>query len=174
MANLSEAYDFAMFEVRGQNAAPVIEEPAKKPEKKKAKNIIELPKEELEKNRRKKIHPFKAIVMGLCFTVIFSTVISLVYSQVQLTELTEQINRQTQLLNEEKALEVQMQMLMAEKVNAADVEEYARTELGMSKINENQVEYLNMTLEDEGTVLHASQEESWFSSLMQKVRAWFS
>ena len=96
------------------------------------------------------------IAATLCFTVIFATVVSIVYSQVQLTELTEEINIATQQLQEEQSLEVQMSMQASQKMNGAQVEEYAKKELGMSKISEGQVSYVNVVQQDKGTVLQLS------------------
>ena len=56
------------------------------------------------------------IYATLCFTVIFATVVSIVYSQVQLTELTEGDQYPiTQQLQEEQSLEVQMSMQASQR-----------------------------------------------------------
>ena len=101
MANLSEAYDFSLFEDRiGQSTAPIGEPGSREQrQEQKRENVIELPQKELDKNRQPKRHPFRMIAATLCFTVIFATVVSIVYSQVQLTELTEEINIATQQLS---------------------------------------------------------------------------
>ena len=105
MANLSEAYDFSLFEDRiGQSTAPIGEPGSREQrQEQKRENVIELPQKELDKNRQPKRHPFRMIAATLCFTVIFATVVSIVYSQVQLTELTEEINIATQQLQEEQS-----------------------------------------------------------------------
>ena len=57
-----------------------------------------------------------------------------VYNQVQLTELTDQINTTTQQLEEAQSTEIQLNMEASQKMNGAAVEEYATNELGMSKV----------------------------------------
>ena len=176
MANLSEAYDFSLFEDRiGQSTAPIGEPGSREQrQEQKRENVIELPQKELDKNRQPKRHPFRMIAATLCFTVIFATVVSIVYSQVQLTELTEEINIATQQLQEEQSLEVQMSMQASQKMNGAQVEEYAKKELGMSKISEGQVSYVNVVQQDKGTVLQDTDGGSWFDKSLSAVESWFA
>ncbi len=76
--NSNAAYDFALFEPKRQQEVP-----------QKKNNIIELPKEKLEQNRKAKVNPVKALSGFLALAVIFGMVTTIVYGQVQLTELTE-------------------------------------------------------------------------------------
>ena len=55
---------------------------------------------------------------------------TVIYSQVQLTELTEEINQTSQALAEAESLEIQLNMAAAQKMTGAQVEEYAAS-LGM-------------------------------------------
>ena len=54
MANLSEAYDFSLFEDRiGQSTAPIGEPGSREQrQEQKRENVIELPQKELDKNRK--------------------------------------------------------------------------------------------------------------------------
>lgn len=177
MANYDSLYDFSLFEERDGNAVRaaepkrrVIEQEVPAPKE----NIVELPKKELEKNRRPKAKPLRAIRRVVSFALVMTVVVSLVYSQVQLTELTDQINTSTKQLAEEEALEIQLEMQTAEKINTADVEEYARKQLGMSKINEGQVVYMNMANSDKGTVLQETKEYNFFEKMVNEVKSWFA
>lgn len=179
MANYSEAYDFSLFEERDGNAVKAIEPRRRSDERERAKptpkeNIVELPQEELEKNARPKIGLFTLITRALTMLIIVTSVIGVVYSQVELTELTDQINTNTKVLTEEQALEIQLEMQTAEKINTADVEEYARKQLGMSKITEDQVIYMNMASSDKGTVLIESTENNFIENVIEKVKSWFA
>lgn len=184
----SYGYDFSRFEdkdtrglryERDGNAAREvmpIEDPrrreSERPERK--NNVIEIPKEELEKSRRVKLSPFKVFTRSFFFLVIFGSVIMLVFNQVQLTELTDQIHTETKALSEAQALEVQLEMKTTEKINSAQIEEYARGQLGMTKISENQVEYMNMATEDKGIVLELSQDGNIFQRAIEKVKSVFA
>ena len=81
--------------------------------------------------------------------MIFSTVTLVVYNQVQLTELTDQINTTTQQLEEAESLEVQLNMEASQQMNGSQVEEYATQELGMKKVVSDQVTYVNVAEEDQ-------------------------
>ena len=175
MANRSEAYDFSLFEERYDNTAP-LRGPQKgsQPKKDVRQNVVELPERELKKNARPQRHPFRAMAATACFAVIFATVVSVVYSQVQLTELTEQINTAATQLEEAQSLEIQLNMKAAREMNGSQVEEYAVNQLGMSKITGTQVTYVNVAQEDEGTVVQDVDGGSVLDQIMATIRSWFA
>ncbi len=175
MANYSAAYDFSLFEERDGNAVRIAE-PRRRAKENPAprENVVELPAEKLRENQRAKIKPLSLIFKASALLIIFASVLSIVYSQVQLTELTNEINISEKALAEEEAMEVQLTMQTAEKINTADVEEYARKQLGMSKINEGQVVYMNMASSDQGTVLRESKEPNFFENIIDTVKSWFA
>ena len=78
---------------------------------------------------------------------------AIVFSQVQLTELTEQINTTTTALAEQESIAVQLEMQAAEKMNTDEIEAYARETLGMEKATEGQTTYISLAQEDAGTVV---------------------
>ncbi len=181
MANYSVAYDFSLFEERDGNAVRVADPRSNTGERRRVRevpepreNVVELPKEKLRENQRAKVKPLAMIVRVTTLLVILASVLSIVYSQVQLTELTDQINMNEKVLAEQEALEVQLTMQTAEKVNTADVEEYARKQLGMSQINESQVVYMNMASSDHGTVLQETKELNFFDNIIETVKSWFA
>ncbi len=173
MANLSEAYDFSLFEDRTQSALP-IGDPKVWQEQKQKENIVELPQQEPEKAPKPKRHPFKMTVAVISFLVIFGTVISIVNNQVILTELTEDIHDVSATLAEEESLEVQLTMQASEKMNGAQIEEYVQQQLGMSKITEGQVTYLSVSQEDKGTVVQDLEGGSILDQLFAAIRSWFA
>ena len=59
-------------------------------------------------------------------------------------------------------------------MNGAQVEEYAKKELGMSKISEGQVSYVNVVQQDKGTVLQDTDGGSWFDKILYAVESWFA
>lgn len=171
MAYSSEAYDFSRFDNTVMDNTVPVREP--KRQERKRSRVIELPQKELEKNRKVKKHPFRMMATTLCIGLAFSIVISVVYSQVRLTELTEEINIATQTLAQEESLEVQLTMQAAEKMNGSEVEEYAKNQLGMSKINEGQVHYVNVAQEDKGTVVNPQETFSLWESIVNTIGSWF-
>jgi Septum formation initiator. len=174
MAGNTVAYDFSLFE-ENEIELNAVAQPAKKRKTQtgRAKNIIELPKEELRKNRRAKINPIKGFITTLSFVVVFSTLFAIVFNQVHLTELTEQINGQTEVLEQAQSREIYLEMKASENMNATELERYAREELGMMEISEAQITYINMINEDSGTVLQET-KASWIDSTIETVKSWFS
>ena len=55
----------------------------------------------------------------MLFAGIMATVMTVIYSQVQLTELTEEINQTSQALAEAESLEIQLNMAAAQKMTGA-------------------------------------------------------
>ena len=157
--NSSEAYDFALFEPKRRQA----ELPQKE-------NIIEIPHEKLERNRRTKYRP-AAIVSGfLAFAVISGIVGTFVYGQVQLTELTDSLNTATKTLSESQSLYTQMKMKSDSQLSLEKIEDYATQTLGMQKIDQDQITPIELAKGDKSEVLQKSGCEGWFSRLLDTVR----
>lgn len=182
----SEAYDFSLFEEHDRVQEDVTSEekahwdntqPEEEPRREEGegtqKNVVELPEKELKKNTRPRKHPLRRIAAVLCFGIVFATVITVVYNQVQLTELTEQINTATQQLEEAESLEIQLNMEASQKMNGAAVEEYAQKELGMNKVTSGQVTYVDMAREDQGTVVRETSSDSLWEQIYSTIQSWF-
>lgn len=175
MANLSEAYDLSLFESRVEASVPA-REPGQQeqPKRKRQQNIIELPEKELQRNARPKRHPIRMLAMGTLFSVIVASVMLLVNSNVKLTELTEEINATTNALTEEESVQIQLEMQASQEMNGAQVEEYAKTALGMSKISRDQVTYVNVLQRDQGTVVKELPSGSALDRFFSWVQSWFA
>ena len=171
MAINTEAYDFSLFEERKTYTSTVEVLPRKK--KSDRTNIVNLPQKELKKNRRARINPIKGFIVTIGFAVAFTTLFVMVFNQVHLTELTDQINANYKVLQQAQSKEVYLEMKASESVDAMELERIAREELGMMKITEGQVVYVNMAGEDKGTVLQIT-EVSWLDKALNTVKAWFS
>ena len=102
------------------------------------------------------------------FSVILATVGSLVYGQVQLTELTDSINSTEQAISESESLYTQLQMKSDALLSIDSVEAYAEQNLGMRKAEKSQVEYITTAQGDEGTVLQSVGEQS----LLDQIWIW--
>ena len=165
----AQAYDFDRF---GQSALPA-HSPEQKPGQKRRHNVVELPQRELKRNARAKRSPLRMVLSALFFAGVMCTVMTVIYSQVQLTELTEEINQTTQALEEAESLEIQLNMAAAQKMTGAQVEEYAAS-LGMEKVSGSQVTYINVAQEDQGTVVQQVEEPSLLGRLWNTVRSWFA
>lgn len=156
--NSNEAYDFALFEPKRQQEAP-----------REKSNIIELPQEKLEQNRRAKINPLRAVSTFLAFGIMISIVGTMVYGQVQLTELTENLNAATKTLNESESVYTQLQMKSDSQLSLQTVENYATGKLGLKKIEQNQVEPISLSKGDKTQVVQNGEDENWLTSLWNSI-----
>ena len=151
----------------------VPEQPREEPKKRSQENVVELPEEELKKNRKPRRHLLRRAAAVLCFGVVFSAVTLVVYNQVQLTELTEEINTTAKQLEEAESLEIQLNMEASAQMDGAAVEQYAQEELGMSKVSGGQVTYVNVAQEDQGTVVREATSGSFWENLWSTIQSWF-
>lgn len=156
--NNNAAYDFALFEPKRQQEAP-----------QKNNNIIELPKEKLEQNRRARVNPLKALSGFLALAVIFGIVTTIVYGQVQLTELTEQLNAATKTLDENQSVYTQLKMKSDSQLSLQSVEDYAIDKLGMKKVEQSQVEPIELSKGDKTQVHQNANDQSWLNSLWNTI-----
>jgi hypothetical protein len=173
MAYQSEAYDFSLFEER--NAAPVLD-PQIEEQPQRRDKVVELPEQQPQQEPRKqpKHSPFKRIAGALCFSLLFLTGITAVYSEVQLTELTEKMNEMQGDLSEAQSLEIQLNMQAAQRMSDAQVEDYAVQQLGMGKLAGSQVVYMHVARQDKGTVVQEIAEASWLDKLLETLRGWLA
>ncbi len=177
MAYQTEAYDFSLFEDR--NAARVLE-PQIEEQPKRKQSPVELPKraEQPERQRGKqakhRLSPLKMAAAALCFIALFATGLTAVYSEVQLTELTEQINDTQNNLAEAESLEVQLNMQAAQRMTDAQVEAYAEQQLGMGKITGSQVVYMHVAQQDKGTVVQDIEGETGIAKFFSDMWAWLT
>ncbi|MEG1426361.1 MAG: hypothetical protein RSC76_01600 [Oscillospiraceae bacterium] len=148
MANTGKGYG-----VYDGNAARQLAQPKREIVRGNPNNIIRLSETALRHARRKNINPLKVAATIACVTLIFSLVAYMVYGQVRLTELTENINVTTTSLSQLESVEIQLQMQATSNMNVSEMEAYAKNELGMEKINNGQITYVNLATADKGTVI---------------------
>ncbi len=105
------------------------------------------------KNRRKAkvIAPAK-IILASAMAIVISIV--MIYSQVVLTELTSEVSFYENQLTELDTEYVRLQGELEATTSIKTLEEAAETKLGLTKIDSSQVEYVNLTGNDEISVAH--------------------
>ena len=187
MANSAGAYDFELFEEKeyvraaGSTAAAPLRRYSTRNDTgavrtarhSKSENVITPPQKTWKNAGRRRIHPFRALMWAVCFCAIMGLVVSMVYGQVQLTELTNNVNAEVTLLNEANTMEIYLNTKTLSQYDLSEVERYATQSLGMSKISESQITYVNLADEDVGTVLLET-ETSGLTSLLNTIKSWFA
>lgn len=164
MANSGTAYDFGMFEPKRRAE----QEPARK------NNVIELPQERLEENRRPKRSIWKMLPTILSFLIIAGMAGAYIYGQVQLAELSDSLGTVTKQLSEDQSVYTQMKMKSEAQTSLEAVENYASDKLGMEKINQKQVENVALSSGDKTQILLPVKDGGWVSRLVGSVRRFLS
>ena len=121
-------------------------------------------------------NPVAAIAMFFIAVVlvIVGAICAVVFSQVQLTELTDEINTANESLSQEKSIAIQLEMQAASKLNTEEIEQIAREKLGMEKVADGQTSYISLTQDDEGTVVQAEKTPNLLDRIWQVLQSLFS
>jgi cytoskeletal protein RodZ len=164
MATGTTAYDFGMFEPKRR--------PEQEPERN--NNVIEIPRERLEENRRPKHSVWKMLPTILSFLIIAGMAGTYLYGQVQLAELSDALGTVSKQLSEDQSVYTQMKMKSEAQTSLETVENYASNKLGMEKVNQKQVETITLSNGDKTQVLLPVREDGWFSRVIRSVRRFLS
>lgn len=131
MGQRSEAYDLSVFENRSAQSAP----------------RIRVQKGDNNRKLKQKLKQLR--VVGVC-VVLVSLICGLLYSQATLTELTTETQRVQRQLSLAHSEHDYLQSVMDSKTGVKNVEEIARSQLGLVKIDKSQITYA--TLEEESVI----------------------
>lgn len=137
-----ESYDMSLFETEVVN-----EEEKEKEIKLKKEFEEEAKKEQLKRNKIENV--IKGVACGGIVAIMLGCVI---VKQAQLTELNQQIANANKTLEEQQSLYIQTQMKVESKYSSAVVEESAQSELGMSRADSYQKEYISLSEGDKAEV----------------------
>lgn len=141
-----ESYDISLFETEEIN-----EEEKEKELKIKKEIEEEIKAEQLKRSKVQSI--VKGVVCGAIVAVMLGCVI---VKQAQLTELNQQITNANKQLEEQESLYIQTQMKVESKYSSDVVEESAQSELGMSRADSYQKEYISLSEGDKAEVTQTS------------------
>ena len=149
--NRSAAYDLSLFK---DNTAKKL--PKKKTEKETAQvrknKVVSIPQDELVKIRRRKHNPFKLFIGAVASAAVTAIVAMIIIGQVTLTELNQQIIQMQAQLSNAQSTYTQNQMAIQSKHSTTDIENYAKDELGMSKAENVQKEFVSLSRGDKAKI----------------------
>ena len=110
----------------------------------------------------------RVLTMLLVMTVAIGIFGYMLYSRVQIAELSDQISTAKSELSQAQSEYDYLNMQVQSKTSLANVEEYARNVLGMKKLDNYQVEYI--TIQDQTPVeVDSEQDDSLIDSLLKYV-----
>ena len=107
------------------------------------------------KNRRKQksVAPVKFILDAVA---VIAVALIMIYSQVVLTELTAEVNSYESKISALDTERMRLEGELEASTSIKTLEETAEKSLGLSKIDSSQIEYVNLTGEDEISVAKTS------------------
>lgn len=165
MAFLSSnnAYDISVFE----------DENFENQDLHKKNKVIKIPKKKIEQAKRRKRNPLKLTVSFLFSAVVVAVVGMIIYSQVQLTELNQKISEAQETLENSQSEYTQMQMNVDAKYTTSIIEEYAQDKLGMTKANNSQKEFVDLSSGDKAKVVE-KEDKSIFDTIVDWISSIWS
>ena len=152
----SRGYDLSLFETSGSTARKPEPKVAKKKQHK--NNVVAFQEVTVDKGQRRK-HNVGSLVIGFLMAGVIAVVVGImIHGQVQLAEINQQITTAQTQLDHTKSEYVQMQARVEAFLSTASVEEYARTQLGMSKATNQQKEYISLSQGDKAEIYTESSD----------------
>lgn len=150
MARQNTAYDLSLFE------------PAKKEQvsKKEPLRVI--------KTNTKTQPKMNALVRGSIICLVLIAVLSIIITQVALTEVTMKITKANGEYSEAMSENVRLNSQMASMMSVKNVEKVATQQLGLTKIDESQIEYVTLQSENKGQISKKNR------NLWEKIKLGFS
>lgn len=121
-------------------------------------NVLKLPKKKRTVNTKNKFNIMRGIFLSLTFSLSIIIVGTMIFNQVQLTEITDKTNQVTKQLEESRSENTRLQMKVNEKLSPEVVERYAKGKLLMEKINPCQIEYFNLSTGDKVEVTQSDEK----------------
>lgn len=165
MSTKTIAYDFSLFETNKNNIEN-IENIEKKAEENEQSKILEVMSEEdLMKLERRKHNPLAIIIFLLCSVIIFTVAATLVKSEAMISELNSQITSAENELQEQENAYSQYQMQVESIYSLRVIEDYAKNELGMVKIENNRKEFISLSEGDKAEIIQSSEDKN----ILQKI-----
>ena len=126
------------------------------------------------KRRRKSLR--RSAILSILAAVGASAYI--LYCQMQLTQLTAEVSKQSDNLSEMQAENVSLTTKKMNSMDMDEVEQHAVDDLGMVKMDNSQIEYVELTRPDVVTVSGSGHSlgsaisglTEWFSSVVEYIR----
>ena len=173
MARTNRNYE-SIYDGNAARKVAVRETPEVQERRQRRNNVVALTEKELRASRRKAVNPMKTAATLVAVVIGFVMVAGVVAGQVQLTELTQEIETAQTELQQLQSVQIQLEMEAAGSANSAEIEEYAKSVLGMTKITNDQVTYISLAGEDQGVVTEANNGNGIFARLWHSISTWLA
>ncbi len=126
------------------------------------------------KKQRSRARTFRVVVSCILLVAALGITGSIIYNQVQLTELTAKIDTTSKNLEESRSVYTQLQMRSNASLSLATVESFAKTNLGMRKIDQSQLVFIELSQGDKGQVVQDNNGDNFFTNLWNNIKNFLS
>ena len=159
----SRGYDLSLFETTKGTAVPK-EAPVKVRKNKTEANIVRLKREDIDAAQRRKYNIPALILSFVMSAVVIFALCGIVYGQVSLSELNQQIISAENTLSQRQSEQLQIQAKVDSSLSTLAVEEFAKKNLGMVKASNQQKEYVSLSQGDKAQV-YMEEEKNLFEQI---------
>lgn len=171
----TEAYDFALFEGRGAENKYTVHKKSQELDvgtRKEENSLATTSKTQIYriKKQRSRARTFRVVVSVFLLVVALGVTASIIFNQVRLTELTDQLDIKAQQLDESKSLYTQLKMRSDANLSLATVENFAKQNLGMRKIDQSQLVFVELSKGDKGEVVQNNNGGNFFTNLWDSIK----
>ena len=153
MAYTSEAYDLSLFEKKKAKITPLHGKKLTKAEKRRAR-------------AQKLLNAVASVAVAGVVLVFISLLIT---KQVQLTEVTSEINRQEALYTETISENKRLESELAANTSAQSVEDYAES-TGLRPMESGQIDYFTVTVPP----VQSQTQTGWWAAIVGAIQAWLN
>ena len=169
----AQAYDFSLFEPKDGNAARAAQ-PAEKPERKAGSNpqlkVVE--KQSAGQSAQQKVGARTIVSIFVCCAFMFSLIALFISNSVKTTELMGEINAIELKISNMKSENVRLSAAIDGMFSIAKVDAYATDVLGMTKMENYQIQYVDLSSTDK--VLYSGENSAAGAGFIERVIAYFT
>ncbi len=161
-----------MAEQRNENITETAQQTAKAEARLPSENISVSKRRVFYIAPQKRGQSLKILIASVLTLALFMVVI---YSYVQLNEVYSDISAATIELNELRSENVRMQTELEGQASIRNIKEYAEERLGLKKMDQSQIQYIQIQTEDQVIVEEPEKNifiklKSWFIDLIEYLR----
>jgi len=142
----------------------------KKPQLRVVRNPVKSAPQEKREMRRTALQTAKVIAVAVLLLTMLST---LLYGRFKVDELDREISNLTAEITAAQSENVRLNMKLDSVISLKNVEDYAQTRLGMVKMENHQIEYIDLSGEDKvvlsGTKSLSVDNKSFASKLLEYI-----
>lgn len=139
---------------------------------KQREKLIRMTEKQIRAARFAGVNPVKAFSSAALVVIAFVLVFEVILANVKLNEVSTQINSAQTELAQLKGTEIQLTMQESMGTTGTQLEDYAKNTLGMTKVKNDQIIYVNLN-DGDTAIIEDGGSENFFQKIWNTVSSWF-